>query len=133
LPLAAVILSLKVWKDDGMRDYCGKSGCYQVDADINIEYVNVFLNSVKILEEHGDEFIHVTADQREIPDVVFELVKEEDSDSMLTTGLEVPAFCADGVNEFLASILKASEKISSREGLYEELNELLNQDNVPWS
>lgn len=116
-----------------MRDFCGKNGCYQVDKDIDIEYINVFLNSVKILEEDGDEFVHVTADEREVPDIVFELVKEEGSDRLLTTGLEVPAFCADGVNEFLASIIKSPDKISNSEGLYEELQRLLNQDNTPWS
>lgn len=116
-----------------MRDYCGKSGCYQVDSDVNLEYVNVFLNSVKILEENGNEFVQVSADQREVPDVVFELIKEEESDRMLTTGLEVPAFCADGVNEFLTSILKNSDKISNRDGLYDELKQLLDQENVPWS
>jgi hypothetical protein len=115
-----------------MRDFCGKNGCYQVDIEDNVEYVNVFLNSVKVLEGDSDQFMQVGADEREVPDVVFELVKEEDTDCMLTTGMEVPAFCADGVNEFLASLIQDSDKITDREGLYKEVQQLLNQDGAPW-
>lgn len=116
-----------------MRDFCGKNGCYQVERDENIEYLKVYLNSVKVLEEDGADFVHSGDDDKQVPDIVFELIKEEDTDCMLTTGMEVPAFCADGVNEFVASILKESDKISESDGLYQQVEELLNQDNVPWS
>ena len=115
-----------------MKDFCGKHGCYQVERDANIEYVKVYLNSVKVFEEDGSNLSHFSAGEKQVPDVVFELIKEEDTDSMLTTGMEVPAFCADGVNEFVASIVKESDKISDGEGLYQQVEQLLNQDNAPW-
>lgn len=115
-----------------MRDFCGKHGCYHVERDESIEYVKVYLNSVKVLEEDGNDFVYFATDERQVPDVVFELIKEEDTNSMLTTGMEVPAFCADGVNEFVASIVKESDKISDSEGLYQQVEQLLNQDDAPW-
>jgi hypothetical protein len=115
-----------------MKDFCGKHGCYQVEKDENIEYVKVYLNSVKVLAEEENDFVNFGADTRPVPDVIFELIKEEDTDCMLTTGMEVPAFCADGVNEFVAAIIKDSDKISESDGLYDQVEQLLNQDNAPW-
>lgn len=115
-----------------MRDFCGKNGCYQADIEDNVEYVNIYLNSVKVLEEDNDQFLNVAADEREVPDIIFELIKEEDSDCMLTTGMEVPAFCADGVNEFIASLVQNSDKIATRDGLYDEVQRLLNLEGAPW-
>lgn len=115
-----------------MKDFCGKHGCYKVETDENIEYVKVYLNSVKVLEEDGTDFINSDINEKQVPDIVFELIKEENTDCMLTTGMEVPAFCADGVNEFVASIVKESDRISDSRGLYQQVEQLLNQDNPPW-
>ena len=115
-----------------MRDFCGKNGCYEVEKEEDVEFLNVFLNSVKVYEEHDDKFVYVKADKREIPDIIFELVKEEDSDSLLTTGMDVQSFCADGVNEFVAALVGSSDKILERQGLYTAVERLLNQDGAIW-
>ncbi len=115
-----------------MKDFCGKNGCYEIEKENDLEFLHVFLNSVKVYEEHNDKFVYVKADKREIPDISFELVEEEESECMLTTGMDVQSFCADGVNEFLAALLKSSDEILDRDGLYREVEQLLNQNGAVW-
>ncbi|MDF2570444.1 MAG: hypothetical protein K0R55_2048 [Sporomusa sp.] len=115
-----------------MKDFCGKNGCYRIEKENDVEFLNVFLNSVKVYEEHNDKFIYVQVDKREIPDLVFELVEEEESDCLLTTGMDVQSFCADGVNEFVSSLLKSTDEIVYKEGLCEEVERLLNQEGAIW-
>lgn len=117
-----------------MQDYCGKNGCFEIEEGDGCEeqMLCVFLNSpITYVTDETGESVRTVAGDRPDADVVFELY--EDTCNVFYTGrMTVNTLFSHGVKEFVQAIVERETDIATKEGLIKVVQELLNQEGVPW-
>lgn len=117
-----------------MQDYCGKNGCFEIEEGDGCEeqMLCVFLNSpITYVTDEAGESVRTVAGERPDADIVFELY--EDVDEVFYTGrVTINTLFSHGVKEFVQAIVERETEIATKEGLIKVVQELLNQEGVPW-
>lgn len=120
-------------KEGEQMDYCGKNGCFEIDAaeDFTGEYFNVYLNSPIVYIYRGEESVRVIGGERPDPDITFELF-EDDQGELLTGRMEIETLFSEGTAEFIIALLEYRDEIGDKDGLVGITRELLDQEDAVW-